>query len=94
MGTHKIYGDHKPLYFHYKNEGSLAIIGRYSAVAEFKRFKLKGILAWLIWNIVHIYFLIGFKNKTVVFLKWLWEYITNSHNEKLIISPGDSQTTE
>lgn len=71
--------------FVYKDYGNLAIIGRYAAVADFKAFKLKGKVAWLIWDIVHIYFLIGFRNRLIVFVKWMWNYITHNKSERIIL---------
>ena len=61
--------------FRYKHYGNLATIGRRSAVIEFGRFHLTGFIAWLIWGIAHVYFLIGFRNRVVVMLDWLWAYL-------------------
>lgn len=74
----------KRLKFRYKNLGQLAIVGRYSAVAEIFHFRLKGILAWLMWDLVHIYFLIGFRNRLIVFIKWMWGYITYGKSDRTI----------
>jgi NADH dehydrogenase len=81
----KLKGNKKEFCFKYNNLGSLAIIGRYSAVAEFKNLKLYGIFAWLIWDIIHIYFLIGARNRIIVFIKWMWNYITNRRSERIIV---------
>ncbi len=85
----KIQGKEGKEAFTYKNRGNLAIIGRYRAVAEFKRIKLRGWLAWVIWDIVHIYFLIGFRNRLSVFMKWLWNYVTRNRSERIIIDVKD-----
>jgi NADH:ubiquinone reductase (H+-translocating) len=70
--------------FFYKNYGNLATIGRQSAVADFGRFHLTGLLAWLIWGFVHIGFLIGFRNRLSVMLDWVWSYITFGRGARLI----------
>ena len=70
--------------FIYKNYGNLATIGRKSAVADFGRFHLTGLLAWLIWGFVHIGFLIGFRNRISVMLDWVWSYITFGRGARLI----------
>ena len=70
--------------FHYRHAGYLATIGRRSAVIEFPRYKIKGGLAWWIWGIAHIYFLIGVRSPLLVAMHWLWEYITYSRGARLI----------
>ena len=70
--------------FAYKNYGNLATIGRKSAVADFGRFHLSGLLAWLVWGFVHVGFLIGFRNRISVMLDWVWSYITFGRGARLI----------
>ena len=70
--------------FHYHHAGHLATIGRRSAVIEFPRYKMKGWLAWWIWGIAHIYFLVGVPSPLVVSIRWLWEYITYGRGARLI----------
>lgn len=70
--------------FHYKDKGSLATIGRRKAVAEFRSCKLTGAVAWLAWTLVHIVYLIGFRNRIVVLLEWAWAYITRQRGARLI----------
>ena len=70
--------------FIYKNYGNLATIGRKSAVVDFGRFHLTGLLAWLIWGFVHIGFLIGFRNRISVMLDWVWSYVTFGRGARLI----------
>jgi NADH dehydrogenase len=70
--------------FRYRDPGSLATIGRSRAVAEIMGLKLTGLLAWLLWSLVHIYFLIGFRNRLVVALSWAWSYITFERGSRLI----------
>jgi NADH dehydrogenase FAD-containing subunit len=61
--------------FHYIDRGSLAVIGRNAAVIDLGFIRLRGFLAWLIWSFLHIYFLIGFDNRLVVFIQWAWSYL-------------------
>jgi NADH:ubiquinone reductase (H+-translocating) len=75
----------KPLpKFNYIDKGSLAVIGRNSAVVDLGFMKLTGFLAWLIWLFIHIYFLIEFDNKLVVMIQWGWNYITRNRGARLI----------
>jgi len=64
--------------------GSLATIGRNSAVAEFGRLRLTGFPAWLFWCVVHVYFLIGFRNRIMVILDWFWSYVTLERGAQLV----------
>jgi NADH dehydrogenase len=70
--------------FVYRNLGSLATIGRGRAVADFGWLRLNGSLAWLLWGLVHVAFLIGFRNRIVVLLEWLWSYVTFKRGARLI----------
>lgn len=70
--------------FKYIDKGQMATIGRKLAVMEFKGFKARGIFAWLAWLLVHIYYLIGFKNRMFVMMQWTWSYITFSRGARLI----------
>ena len=70
--------------FSYKNRGYLATIGRSKAIVDFKWFTLKGIIGWMFWSFIHIYFLIGFRNRLIVFINWVWSYITFSKGARLI----------
>ena len=70
--------------FHYRDWGNLATIGRKSAVVALGRFKVKGLAAWLLWSIAHVYFLIGLRNRIVVALTWLWSYLTFERGARLI----------
>src|SRR3984957_458780 len=70
--------------FHYKNSGSLAQIGKRRAVIDFGTFKLRGALAWWIWGIAHIYFLIGLRHRLSVALSWLWIYARDQRAARLI----------
>jgi NADH:ubiquinone reductase (H+-translocating) len=70
--------------FHYHDKGSLATIGRAAAVAEVGRFHISGFLAWLAWLAIHIFFLIGFRNRLLVLLQWAWAYVTFQRGARLI----------
>jgi NADH:ubiquinone reductase (H+-translocating) len=70
--------------FRYRDFGSLATIGRKRAIVQMGRFKLKGFLAWVLWSVAHIYFLIGFRNRLVVATNWLWNYVTFQRGTRLI----------
>ena len=70
--------------FHYKHAGSLAQIGKRQAVIDFGRFKLRGTLAWWIWGMAHIYFLIGVRNRLAVAMSWLWNYVRDQRSARLI----------
>jgi NADH:ubiquinone reductase (H+-translocating) len=70
--------------FEYNDAGSLSVIGRNSAVADFGKVKMSGFFAWLIWVFVHIYYLIDFDNKLVVFIQWTWSYFTRKRGARLI----------
>jgi NADH dehydrogenase len=70
--------------FHYKDKGSLAIIGRNEAVANMGWLKLHGFPAWLLWIFVHITYLIEFDNKLLVLIQWTWNYITHKRGSRLI----------
>ena len=71
--------------FRYVDKGSLATIGRRAAVADFGRFKLWGLPAWLAWLGIHIFFLIGFRNRLVVLLDWAWAYFSYQRTARLIL---------
>jgi NADH:quinone reductase (non-electrogenic) len=70
--------------FRYRNFGTLATIGRRAAVADFGWIRISGTLAWLLWGAVHVMFLIGFRNRLVVILDWLWSYVTFQSGARLI----------
>jgi NADH dehydrogenase len=74
----------KPEPFVYHHQGDLATIGRKSAVVSLKHLRLKGLLGWMFWSVVHIYFLIGVRNRVTVALNWVWEYLTFQRGARLI----------
>jgi NADH:ubiquinone reductase (H+-translocating) len=70
--------------FHYRDKGNLATIGRAAAVAEFGKLHISGYVAWLAWLFVHIFFLIGFRNRLLVLIQWASSYITYERGARLI----------
>jgi NADH dehydrogenase len=75
--------------FHYFDKGSLATIGRAAGVAQFGKVHISGYFAWLAWLFVHIFFLIGFKNRILVMIQWAWSYFTYQRGARLIT--GDNR---
>ena len=73
--------------FVYKDKGSMATIGRNKAVVDLPKFKFSGVFAWFVWMFVHLFSLIGFKNKAVVFLNWVYNYIRFDREARLIMRP-------
>jgi NADH dehydrogenase len=73
-----------PAAFRYINKGNLATIGRSSAIADFGKFHFTGVVAWFLWLSVHIYFLIGFRNRLLVLIQWAWAYLTFQRGARLI----------
>jgi NADH dehydrogenase len=70
--------------FHYLDKGSLATIGRAAAVADIRGLHLSGFIAWLAWLTIHIFFLIGFRNRFLVITQWAWAYVTYQRAARLI----------
>jgi NADH:ubiquinone reductase (H+-translocating) len=73
--------------FDYNDKGSMATIGRNKAVVDLNKYHFHGVFAWFVWMFVHLFFLIGFKNKAVVFLNWVYNYIRFDREGRLIIRP-------
>lgn len=99
------HGSSQRMAFHYWDKGSLATIGRAAAVAQFGKIHISGFVAWLSWLFVHILFLIGFRNRLLVFIQWAWSYVTYERGARLITgstylpgwtasSPGSTVTSE
>lgn len=70
--------------FHYSDKGSLATIGRAAAIAQFGKVHLSGLIAWLSWLFIHVFFLIGFRNRIIVMFQWFWSYLTYERAARLI----------
>ncbi len=74
--------------FHYRDKGSLATIGRRRGVAMVGGLRLSGLVAWLAWLGIHIFFLIGFRSRLMVLLDWFWAYVTYDRSARLIVGEG------
>lgn len=72
--------------FHFVDKGQMATIGRSRAVVEVGKFKLAGFLAWIVWLVVHIYYLTGFQNRLLVVMQWAWSYLTFRRGARLIVT--------
>jgi len=77
--------------FRYRDFGSMATIGRKRAVAQIGTFKVSGLVAWLLWSLAHIYFLIGFRNRLAVAMNWCWNYVTFQRGTRLITGISGSR---
>ncbi|HEY3190252.1 MAG TPA: NAD(P)/FAD-dependent oxidoreductase [Solirubrobacteraceae bacterium] len=76
--------------FRYRDKGNLATIGRAAAVADIKGLRLSGLIAWLIWLFVHLWYLIGFQNRVLVFIQWFTSFATHGRGARLITEPAAS----
>jgi NADH dehydrogenase len=75
--------------FHYVNKGNVATIGRSFAIVEIGRIRRGGFLAWVFWLALHIFYLIGFRNRILVLIQWAWAYLTYQRGVRLIVdAPG------
>ena len=80
-------GESSPAPFHYFDKGDMATIGRMAAVAKVEwpfKAHLSGFPAWITWIVIHIFFLIGFRNRIAVLSQWIWTYFTFSRGARLI----------
>lgn len=84
LAAHLKHGDPMPV-FRYRSRGNVAIIGRHAAVFEGPRVRLRGWVAWLFWAVIHIYLLLGFRNRLLVCLNWAWRYMTDDRGARLIL---------
>jgi NADH dehydrogenase len=74
--------------FSYLDKGSMATIGRRRAIAMVNRMHMSGFLAWMAWLFIHIWYLIGFRNRLVVLITWAWSYFTYRRGARLIMGYG------
>src|SRR5699024_3774892 len=74
--------------FTYNNKGQMATIGRRRAIAETKSLKFSGTIAWLAWAVIHIYFLVGFRNRILVARDWIWHYMTRRRGARILYGVG------
>jgi NADH dehydrogenase len=77
--------------FRYRDKGNLATIGRAAAVADIKGLKLSGLIAWMTWLFVHLWYLIGFQNRTLVLIRWGFNFTTRGRGARLITSSGEGE---
>ena len=78
--------------FVYRDWGAMATIGRNHAVAHlFSRYKFGGLFAWLLWGLVHIMYLAGFRNRLAELIDWTWSYVTFQSGARLITGHGDAE---
>jgi NADH dehydrogenase len=87
----RLRGENSPLPFSYNDAGSLATIGKRAAVVDFGWIRLTGRLAWWLWGLAHIYFLIGVRHRLSVILSWLWIYLTGQRSARLITQDGTKE---
>jgi NADH dehydrogenase len=87
----KIMRKEEPIGFQYKNLGSMATVGRHLAVVDLPFWKFQGAFAWYVWMFVHLMAILGVKNKIMVFINWLWNYVTYDQSLRLIIKPKVKQ---
>src|SRR5437868_1761512 len=80
----RVRGQPAPPPFRYRDEGALATIGRHSAIADLGWIRLTGWVAWVLWGVAHIFFLIGFRNRIALFLNWIWAWLTYGRGARLI----------
>jgi NADH dehydrogenase len=80
----RLKGETAPRAFRYRHAGNLATVGKRSAVIDFGWLKIRGWVAWWIWGLAHIYFLIGLRNRLAVALSWLWIYVSGNRSACLI----------
>jgi NADH dehydrogenase len=78
----------------YRDKGSMATIGRNRAVALIGRWQVSGILAWLLWALVHVFLLIGFRNRLAVMREWMWAYFTRERSARLITDLADERESK
>ena len=89
----RLRGHSAPRPFRYSHSGNLATIGGHAAIVDFGFIKIRGWIAWWIWGLAHIYFLIGVRNRLAVAVSWLWIYSTNSRNACLITQGDKARET-
>jgi NADH:ubiquinone reductase (H+-translocating) len=78
--------------FHYTDLGSLATIGRHSAIAQFPKIAVSGAIAWWLWLVLHVYFLIGFRSRLIVLINWAWAYFTYGRGARIIVGTEAGRT--
>ena len=87
--THRLSGKSPPAPFAYRHLGNMATLGRHAAIADFGRFRLKGRLAWWVWGVAHIFFLIGTRSRFAVAWSWFWSFVTGQNSARIITVSQD-----
>lgn len=87
----RIEGKDAPPPFKYRDDGTMATIGRGKAIALIRGFGFGGFIAWWMWGVIHIMPLVGFRNRVVVALDWMWSYLTHARGARLITAPKDKR---
>jgi NADH dehydrogenase len=82
-----------PRPFRYRDKGTLATIGRTAAVGQVGRLRFRGSLGWVVWLVVHLYYLIGFGNRLFVMLRWSWYYLRDDRPVRVVIRAGPPRST-
>jgi NADH dehydrogenase len=92
---HRVAGQVAPVPFRYHDLGTLAVIGRSRAVAHLGHLRLRGFPAWLLWSLVHLFLLAGFRNRLMVYMNWSWAWFTYGRGARLItgIPPEEESAT-
>ncbi len=80
--------------FRYDDKGNLATIGRAAAVADIRGLRLSGLIAWLTWSLVHLWYLVGFQNRLVVFIRWAFSFVTHGRGARLITEGYATQSRD
>ena len=80
----RVEGRAAPGPFHYRDYGQLAVLGRSSAVADFGWLRLRGIVAWFLWSAVHLFLLLGARNRVLVYFNWVWAWLTYGRGARLM----------
>jgi NADH dehydrogenase len=82
-------GAAEPGPFRYKDKGTMATIGRNAAVVQLGRFRVTGFPGWVTWLVVHLWYIIGFRNRAVVLASWAWDYLRRDRPIRLIVRSAD-----
>ncbi|HET7639632.1 MAG TPA: NAD(P)/FAD-dependent oxidoreductase, partial [Ktedonobacteraceae bacterium] len=82
--AHRVAGKQANEPFHYFNKGNVATVGRSFGIVEIGKIRIAGFIAWVTWLAIHIFYLIGFRNRLVVILQWAWAYFTFQRGARLI----------
>ena len=80
--------------YEYKDQGSMATIGKHRAVVDLPKFKFQGVFAWYFWMFLHLMLILSVRNKLAIFFNWMWSYINKDSSLRLIIIPNKKNITE